>query len=93
MVDAGVLTPERRDGAEWPCWSAVHGFAELALHGPLRHARRRDVEALAYRTVDDIVAGRGLTTRSTIVTYAVTALTRQCKQISSFDATNADQAS
>jgi AcrR family transcriptional regulator len=57
MVDAGVLSPGRRDGAEWPCWSAVHGFAELALHGPLRHAPRRDVEALARRTVDDIVAG------------------------------------
>ena len=57
MVEAGALTPERRDGAEWPCWSAVHGFAELALNGPLRHATRRDVEALARRTVDDIVAG------------------------------------
>ncbi|MGA8332912.1 MAG: TetR/AcrR family transcriptional regulator [Mycobacterium sp.] len=57
MVDAGVLTPERRNGAEWPCWSAVHGFAELALRGPLRHASRRDVEALALRTVDDIIAG------------------------------------
>ena len=57
MVDAGVLTPERRDGAEWPCWSAVHGFAELALRGPLRMRERRDVEALARRTVDDIIAG------------------------------------
>jgi AcrR family transcriptional regulator len=57
MVAAGVLAPERRDGAEWPCWSAVHGFAELALRGPLRHARRRDVDALAERTVDDMVAG------------------------------------
>ena len=57
MVDAGVLSPDRRDGAEWPCWSAVHGFAELALRGPLRHASRRDVEVLAGRTVDDIIAG------------------------------------
>jgi AcrR family transcriptional regulator len=57
MVDAGVLSPERRDGAEWPCWSAVHGFAEIVLHGPLRDASRRDVEALAQRTVDDIIAG------------------------------------
>jgi AcrR family transcriptional regulator len=57
MVNAGVLSPERRDGAEWPCWSAVHGFAELVLRGPLRTARRRDVEALAGRTVDDIIAG------------------------------------
>jgi AcrR family transcriptional regulator len=57
MTDAGVLPPERRDGAEWPCWSAVHGFAELALRGPLRGARRREVGALAQRTVDDIIAG------------------------------------
>ena len=57
MVIAGALSPERRDGAEWPCWSAVHGFAELVLHGPLRHARRREVAALAKRTVDDIIAG------------------------------------
>ncbi|HEY2199019.1 MAG TPA: TetR/AcrR family transcriptional regulator [Mycobacterium sp.] len=57
MVGAGVLAPERRDGAEWPCWSAVHGFAELALRGPLRRAPRRQVELLATRTVDDIIAG------------------------------------
>lgn len=57
MVGAGALSPERRDGAEWPCWSAVHGFAELALHGPLRGASRREVEVLAQRTVDDIIAG------------------------------------
>ena len=57
MVDAEVLSPERRAGAEWPCWSAVHGFAELALRGPLRGASRRDVESLAGRTVDDIIAG------------------------------------
>ena len=57
MVEAGVLSPERREGAEWPCFSAVHGFAELALHGPLRGMSRRQVESLAGRTVDDIIAG------------------------------------
>jgi AcrR family transcriptional regulator len=57
MVEAGALSSDRRQGAEWPCWSAVHGFAELALRGPLRHARRRDVDVLAVRTVDDIIAG------------------------------------
>ena len=62
MVEAGTLTRDRREGAEWPCWAAVHGFAELALRGPLRHARRRDVDALAARTVDDIIAG--LTSRA-----------------------------
>jgi AcrR family transcriptional regulator len=57
MVSAKELSPDRRVGAEWPCWSAVHGFAELALRGPLRHASRRDVDVLAGRTVDDIIAG------------------------------------
>jgi len=57
MVSANALSPDRRAGAEWPCWSAVHGFAELALRGPLRHASRREVDALAGRTVDDIIAG------------------------------------
>lgn len=57
MVDAGELTARQRKGAEWPCWSAVHGFAELALRGPLRHVPRRQAELLAGRTVDDIIAG------------------------------------
>ncbi|MDD4867724.1 MAG: TetR/AcrR family transcriptional regulator [Mycobacterium sp.] len=57
MAEAGILAPQRRDGAEWPCWSAVHGFAELVLRGPLRQASRHDLESLAQRTVDDIIAG------------------------------------
>jgi AcrR family transcriptional regulator len=57
MVSAKELSPDRRAGAEWSCWSAVHGFAELALRGPLRNASRRDIDALAGRTVDDIIAG------------------------------------
>lgn len=57
MADAGVLQGNRRIGAEWPCWSAVHGFAELALRGPLRGTARPDLDALAQRTVDDIISG------------------------------------
>lgn len=57
MTEAGVLQPNRRAGAEWPCWSAVHGFAELALHGPLRGADRPYLDTLAQRTVDDVIAG------------------------------------
>ncbi|WP_109561507.1 TetR/AcrR family transcriptional regulator [Mycolicibacter longobardus] len=57
MADAGVLQRNRRIGAEWPCWSAVHGFAELALRGPLRGTARPDLDALAQRTVDDIISG------------------------------------
>ncbi|MCV7087790.1 TetR/AcrR family transcriptional regulator [Mycolicibacter hiberniae] len=57
LADTGVLQPKRRIGAEWPCWSAVHGFAELALRGPLHGAPRADLDALAQRTVDDIISG------------------------------------
>jgi len=57
MTDAGVLQPKRRAGAEWPCWSAAHGFAELALHGPLRGTSRHELESLASRTVDDVISG------------------------------------
>ena len=36
LVDAGVLRRQRRDGIEYPVWSAVHGLAVLAGQGPLR---------------------------------------------------------
>jgi AcrR family transcriptional regulator len=36
LVDAGVLDRRRRDGIEYPIWSAVHGLAVLAGQGPLR---------------------------------------------------------
>jgi AcrR family transcriptional regulator len=46
-MEHGGVSPEQRPGAEVLCWSAVHGFAKLHLHGPLRAvpARQRD-EAL-----------------------------------------------
>ncbi len=36
LVDAGVLQRRRRDGIEYPIWSAVHGLAVLTGQGPLR---------------------------------------------------------
>jgi AcrR family transcriptional regulator len=57
LVAEGELSPSARAGAEWPCWSAVHGFALLALRGPLRGLPRRAVWAEAERTVDAIIAG------------------------------------
>ena len=36
LVDAGVLARRRRNGIEYPIWSAVHGLAVLAGQGPLR---------------------------------------------------------
>jgi AcrR family transcriptional regulator len=57
LVESGVLPPEQRAGAQWPCWSAVHGFALLALAGPLRSTPREEVWAAAERTVDAIITG------------------------------------
>ena len=56
-VQAGVLPAERRPGAEFVCWSAVHGCAELMLHGPLRDAESAIVQQVAQRVVDDIITG------------------------------------
>lgn len=57
MVVDGDLAADRRDGAQWPCWSAVHGFAEMVLRGPLRTHERADVLELGLRTVDAVVEG------------------------------------
>lgn len=57
LVDAGVLTERQREGAEWPCWSAAHGFAEIALRGPLRGVPIDELRQLAARTVDAAIAG------------------------------------
>lgn len=59
MVEAGGLPRERRDGAEWACWSAVHGFAELVVHGPLRGQSPERIDRWAERVVDDVISGIG----------------------------------
>ena len=49
LVDAGVLDRPRRDGIEYPIWSAVHGLAVLTGPGPLRDlpdAARHQLEEL-----------------------------------------------
>jgi AcrR family transcriptional regulator len=49
LVDAGVLERRRRDGIEYPIWSAVHGLAVLVGQGPLRDtpdAARHHLEQL-----------------------------------------------
>ena len=44
LVDVGTLTPQRRRGAEFPAWSAVHGLSSLLLDGPLRDLPEPQVE-------------------------------------------------
>lgn len=57
LVASGELAADAREGAEWPCWSAVHGFALLALRGPLRSQPAEQVWLSATRTVEAIISG------------------------------------
>lgn len=57
MVEAGVLAAERRPGKEWACWSAVHGFADIAVHGPLRVHPAATIDRLAAEVVDTVIVG------------------------------------
>ena len=56
LVDAGVLSRRRREGLEYPIWSAVHGLAVLAGPGPLRDvpgATRDHLEQLTLAFIDE----------------------------------------
>jgi AcrR family transcriptional regulator len=56
LVDAGVLRRERREGIEYPIWSAVHGLAVLTGPGPLRDvpdATRRQLEELTFAFITE----------------------------------------
>lgn len=61
MVEAGVMSPDQRPGAELLAWSAVHGMAMLALEGPLRDLPPGAVDELAPRLVRMVDLGLGLT--------------------------------
>ncbi len=59
LVEAGVLQRHRRDGIEYPIWSAVHGLAVLAGPGPLRdvpEATRHHLEELTLTFIDEALA-------------------------------------
>jgi AcrR family transcriptional regulator len=59
LVDAGVLDPKRRDGIEYPIWSAVHGLAVLTGAGPLRDvpdAARHRLEELTLVFIGESLA-------------------------------------
>lgn len=57
MVDAGALSVAERTHAEWPCWAAVHGFADMATRGPLKPQPVEVLSALAAHVVDRAIAG------------------------------------
>lgn len=54
---AGLLTVERRPGAEYLAWSAVHGLAMLALDGPLHGTPRTTLRTLGERVVEMVERG------------------------------------
>jgi AcrR family transcriptional regulator len=59
LTDVGVLTPQRRDGIEYPIWSAVHGLAVLTGPGPLRDlpgTTRHHLEQLTLTFIDQALA-------------------------------------
>ena len=57
LVEAGVLPAERRPGAEYLAWSAVHGQAMLVLEGPLRRLTRAQVRRIEERLLDMVEQG------------------------------------
>jgi AcrR family transcriptional regulator len=57
LVLVGGVTPERREGAEALCWSAVHGFAVLHLNGPLRDVPAPEREESLEQLLDQIQRG------------------------------------
>jgi AcrR family transcriptional regulator len=57
MVEAGVLPTERRPGAEYLAWSAVHGFAMLVIEGPLHGLTLAQTDALGKRVVEIVEKG------------------------------------
>lgn len=58
LVAVGAIPPERRPGAEYAAWSAVHGLSTLLDGGPLRDLPAAE-RARALQVVLDVVA-RGL---------------------------------
>jgi AcrR family transcriptional regulator len=57
MEAANVLPRERRAGAEYLAWSAVHGLAMLVIDGPLRAMDDQQIEALIPRLLEMVEKG------------------------------------
>lgn len=57
LAQAGRLAPGQVGAAALQCWSSVHGFASLAVLGPLRTQPAETLEALGRRLVRDVVDG------------------------------------
>jgi AcrR family transcriptional regulator len=57
LAETGLLPVERRPGAEFLAWSAVHGFAMLVIDGPLHTVSRSDIDAIGARVIAMVEKG------------------------------------
>jgi AcrR family transcriptional regulator len=57
LVAAGVMPAERRPGAEFLAWSAVHGLAMLVIDGPLRNSLGPQMQKVGQRLLDMVEKG------------------------------------
>jgi AcrR family transcriptional regulator len=57
LVAAGLMPPERRPGAEFLAWSAVHGLAMLVIDGPLGPVIGPQMQPLGQRLLDMVEKG------------------------------------
>jgi AcrR family transcriptional regulator len=57
LVEAGVLPAERRPGAGFLAWAAVHGLAVLLTEGPLRGLAEAQVQDTVHRLLDMVDQG------------------------------------
>jgi AcrR family transcriptional regulator len=57
LVATGALPAERRPGAEFVAWSAVHGLAFLINDGPLRALDQHSIRAITQRLLRMVEQG------------------------------------
>jgi AcrR family transcriptional regulator len=57
LVEVGAMAPERRPGAEYAAWSAVHGLATLVNDGPLRDLPASEREVALHCVLDVVSQG------------------------------------
>ena len=57
FVASGLMSPERRLGAEYLAWSAVHGLAMLVIDGPLRSLSLAQARLVGQRLLDMVEKG------------------------------------
>jgi hypothetical protein len=57
LVAAGAMSPERRPGAEFLAWSAVHGLAMLVIDGPLGPVLGPQMLQIGERLIDMVEKG------------------------------------